>query len=136
MRRNERLIVLQMSDDTTVAGAVMLDTPDVDTSLFRAYVEKLVVDPGQRRKGIAQRLMVALEKEALSRGETLIVSSTQSFIEKTGLTRCEMLSTTKEYVAEHMYPKLGFIEFGRTPQWTLSPLTGQRMYEIWLYKDL
>lgn len=57
-----------------VVGVVMLSMPFAETGPFRASVEKLLVDPEARGRGIAKVLMSELERVARERGRTLLVS--------------------------------------------------------------
>lgn len=60
-------------DGLHLMGVVMLSMPFSETGSFRGWVEKLLVSPKFRRRGGARALMGALEREALSRGKTLLV---------------------------------------------------------------
>ncbi|KAH8818865.1 hypothetical protein DL96DRAFT_1715146 [Flagelloscypha sp. PMI_526] len=75
------------------------------TGPFRSSVEKLIVSPRHRRKGIAKHLMSKLEQIALQQKRTLIV-----------------LDTTEGSPAENIYPRLGYTEFGRIPLYGISPV--------------
>jgi GNAT superfamily N-acetyltransferase len=52
----------------------MLYMPVTETGPFRSEVEKLMVSPNHRFKGIARRLMAKLEDEAKARDRWLVVS--------------------------------------------------------------
>lgn len=81
-----RLIFVLLRDDSPdmipgagpkgpeVVGVVMLAMPSSETSPFRAEVEKLLVHGSWRGRGGARRLMEVLEREALHRGKTTLVS--------------------------------------------------------------
>jgi ribosomal protein S18 acetylase RimI-like enzyme len=56
-----------------LCGLVELGTPEAETGPFRGDVELLMVSPHHRRKGIAKKLMVALEECARQKGRTLLV---------------------------------------------------------------
>lgn len=58
-----------------VTGVVMLWKPEAETGPFRAMVEKLLVSPDWRRKGVGRALMKDLEDVALEKGKTLLVCS-------------------------------------------------------------
>lgn len=66
-------------DGLHLMGVVMLAMPYSETGSFRGWVEKLLVSPKFRRRGGARALIGALEKEALSRGKTLLVCSFLAF---------------------------------------------------------
>jgi GNAT superfamily N-acetyltransferase len=75
----ERYIILQLAPDPTtgeeeVAGVVMLAAPYNETGVFRGNVEKLLVCPHHRRKGIAGAIMTKLEEVAKEKNKLLLVS--------------------------------------------------------------
>lgn len=57
-----------------VMGVVMLLMPPSETGPFRCVVEKLLIHKSFRGRGGARALIDALEKEASSRGRTMLVS--------------------------------------------------------------
>ena len=57
-----------------LAGYVMLAMPESETGPFRGGVEKLLVSPRWREKGVARRVMVMLEELAKKEGRGLLVS--------------------------------------------------------------
>jgi ribosomal protein S18 acetylase RimI-like enzyme len=71
-----RDIILQFSDDSEdeLVGYVSLWMPPSETGPFRGAVEKLLVSPRWRYKGIARRLMARLEGVATEKGRGLLVS--------------------------------------------------------------
>ena len=77
-----RVIIMQMTAHPAigkeeVAGYVMLGTPFSQTGPFRGAVEKLLVPPQHRRKGIARLLMAKLEQIAIEKGRTLLVGASK-----------------------------------------------------------
>jgi len=73
-----RHIIIQLArnpvtGDEELAGYVMLAMPWSETGPFRGSVEKLLVDPAWRKKGVARRLMEVLEQVAKKEGRTLLV---------------------------------------------------------------
>ena len=73
-----RKIIIQMAPNTAtgkpeLAGYVMLLMPVTETGPFRGIVEKLLVSPEHRRKGIAKRVMMRLEEVAREENRTLLV---------------------------------------------------------------
>jgi GNAT superfamily N-acetyltransferase len=75
----ERYIVMQLAPNPTtgeeeVAGIVMLAAPFNETGPFRGNVEKLLVCPQHRRKGIARIIMTKLDEVAKEKGKLLLVS--------------------------------------------------------------
>jgi GNAT superfamily N-acetyltransferase len=74
-----RHIIMQTAANTStgeeeVVGVVMLDKPQSQTVPHTAWIEKLLVLPEWRRKGITKRMMVRLEEVARKEGRTLLVS--------------------------------------------------------------
>lgn len=67
---------------TNLVGIVMLDMPPSETSSFRAVVEKLLIHPSYRARGGATALVDALEREAIKRGRTMLVSGCFFFLFK------------------------------------------------------
>lgn len=63
-----------------VMGVVMLSLPPSETIPFRCNVEKLLIHKNFRGRGGGRALMDALEKEASSRGKTMLVSLTRPSI--------------------------------------------------------
>ncbi|KAH7313126.1 acetyltransferase, partial [Rhexocercosporidium sp. MPI-PUGE-AT-0058] len=102
-----------------VAGYVMLDMPESETGPFRGGVEKLLVSPRWRERGIARSVMGVLEEIAVKEGRKLL-----------------MLGTTKRSPAEMIYPKLGYVKIGEIPGNELSPVDGSLKDEVLFYKDL
>jgi ribosomal protein S18 acetylase RimI-like enzyme len=74
-----RKIIMQMAPNPNtgepeLAGCVMLHMPETETGPFRGTVEKLLVSPEHRQKGIAKRMMEKLEEVAREEKRTLLVS--------------------------------------------------------------
>jgi GNAT superfamily N-acetyltransferase len=80
-----RVIIMQMLPSSdghaeALAGFVTLDMGlATETGPFRAAVEKLLVDPRFRRRGIAKRMMENLEEVARGKGLTMLVGPCQPF---------------------------------------------------------
>lgn len=94
-----------------VTGVVMLRKPEAETGPFRGMVEKLLVSPDWRRKGVGRALMKGLEDVARERGKTLLVCSDV----KPGDGDAEgpwsqMLDTETGSLAENFYPGLGYVK--------------------------
>lgn len=73
-----RVIVMQLipNDETgneELAGYVALSMPETETGPFRGEVEKLLVSPDHREKGVAKAVMKKLEEVAKEKGRTLLV---------------------------------------------------------------
>lgn len=100
-------------------GYVCLMMPASETGPFRGEVNKLMVSPRHRRKGVARRVMEKLEEVGRERGRTLLI-----------------LDTTIGLPAEQVYPKLGWKEWGVLPNYGISPEDGRLVDERFFYKDL
>ncbi|NBN64723.1 GNAT family N-acetyltransferase [Pannonibacter tanglangensis] len=102
-----------------VAGTVQLacDTPANQPQ--RADVRKLLVHPRFRRRGLARRLMQAVELQARARNRTLLT-----------------LDTRTGDAGEQLYLDLGYQVLGRIPAYALDPR--QQRFEdcTFLYKHL
>jgi ribosomal protein S18 acetylase RimI-like enzyme len=74
---NNKVMFMQMaiseSGHEELAGYVALGSQATETGPFRGSVQKLLVSPRYRRRGIAKRLMSKLEEVARVRGTTLLV---------------------------------------------------------------
>lgn len=75
---SQAIIVQQATNEAgeeELAGVVVLSyaNPVAETGPFRGEVEKLLVSPRYRRRGVARRLMAKLEEVAKEEGRTLLV---------------------------------------------------------------
>ncbi|KAK7212827.1 hypothetical protein V2G26_020005 [Clonostachys chloroleuca] len=104
----------------TLCGVVDLGLPVADTGPFRADVEMLMVSPHHRRKGIAKKLLFALESYAEEKERTLLQLSTDA-----GST-----------AAAHVYPAMGYTKFGTVPDYGIKPDTAKLVAGEYFYKDL
>lgn len=94
----------------TLCGVVDLGLPVADTGPFRADVEMLMVSPHHRRKGIAKKLLFALESYAEEKERTLLVNlGIIKFFGGRSLTDLKQLSTDAgSTAAAHVYPAMGY----------------------------
>lgn len=100
-------------------GVVMLAYPFAETGPMRSQLEKLCVSPKHRSRGIARRLLAAVEQKAKEVGRT-----------------CISLSTEVGSPAEVIYPKLGFKKLGVIERWGISPEDRRLTDEVFFYKHL
>ncbi|RMY74517.1 hypothetical protein D0864_10003 [Hortaea werneckii] len=107
------------STQSEVAGFVSLDMPFSETGPFRGMVEKMLVSPRHRYKGVARRVMAELESVAIERGRTVL-----------------FLDTVIGSGAELVYPKLGYKLVGVIPKYGIHPTTRKLVDEMFFYKDL
>jgi GNAT superfamily N-acetyltransferase len=89
--------------DGVLAGTVTLALASPQNQPHRADVAKLLVHPNARRYGMARRLMGRLEQEAALVGRTLLT-----------------LDTRAGDRAEQLYRSMGWIEYGRIPDYALT----------------
>lgn len=64
----------QPGETARVAGVCMLSTPMSETGPHRGFVEKFMVDPVFRGKGVGSRIMRMTEKVAEEKRAWLLVS--------------------------------------------------------------
>ena len=78
VEKGHRDIILQFTDDseTDLMGYVCLYMPPTETGPFRSEVEKLMVSPKHRYKGVSKRVMAKLEEIAKEKDRGLIVCHT------------------------------------------------------------
>ncbi|KAJ7510841.1 acetyltransferase [Mycena galericulata] len=118
-----RFIVMAFAEDSAgqkqLAGYAMLFRPLTQTGPFRGTIEKLLVSPNFRRRGIARKVMQKLEDEAKAHGQTLL-----------------MVDTVTGSPAEMVYPKLGYILLGIVPKYGISPLDGSLHGGTFYWKQL
>jgi len=102
-----------------IAGTVMLDTDTPPNQAHRADVTKLLVHPDFRRRGLARRLMQALEAEAAARGRWLVT-----------------LDTRTGDSAEPLYRSLGYAVAGSLPYFCRATETERYDATTYMYKVL
>ncbi|MCR5868352.1 GNAT family N-acetyltransferase [Aquincola sp. J276] len=87
-----------------IVGTVQLVLDLPDNQPHRADVAKMLVHRGARRQGVAQRLMEALEQQALAEGRDVLV-----------------LDTVTGGDAERLYRRAGWQAVGSVPRYALMP---------------
>lgn len=105
-------------DKGAIAGVVMLALAPQDNGGHRAEVAKLMVHPDHRRKGLARRLMAAIDGLALSLDRWLLV-----------------LDTVTGDRAETLYPTCGYRKVGIIPDYACGS-HGNLDATTVFYKDL
>ena len=122
VEKGHTAIILQFAspdNEDELAGYVCLMMPFAETGPFRGYVNKLMVSPRHRRKGVARQVMECLEAVAREKERFLL-----------------MLDTTVGLPAEKVYPRLGYTSYGVAPKYGISPKDGSLVDERMFYKDL
>ncbi|WP_160011006.1 GNAT family N-acetyltransferase [Rhizobium sp. 18055] len=93
--------------DGSIVGTVQIGAAQSPNQPHRADLKKLLVHSAARGKGLARLLMQAAEREAASRGKTILV-----------------LDTATGSDAEAIYPRLGWERVGVIPDYALWPQGG------------
>ncbi len=96
-------ILLAAWDNASLVGTVMLEFASSPNQPHRAEVQKLLVHPVARRRGVARALMVRAEVEARRAGRSLLT-----------------LDTRAGDAAETLYRAMGWHEAGRIPGFALN----------------
>lgn len=100
-RGEKRLLVARVAGK--IAGTVQLVVEQPANGIHRGDVVKLMVHPDGRRKGLARKLMTAVEALACEEGKTLLV-----------------LDTVTGSPAQTLYENLGFTLSGTIPHYAMS----------------
>lgn len=102
---NGRRAVLVAEDSGgRLLGTVQLVLALPENQLHRAELAKMLVHPHARRRGVARRLMAAIESTARDEGRTLLV-----------------LDTVTGSAAEALYARAGWQRVGEIPGYALMP---------------
>ena len=105
--------------DGVLSGTVMLDLATPPNQPHRAEVQKLLVHPDARRRGLARALMERAELEAARTGRSLLT-----------------LDTRADDFAEGLYRGLGWTEAGRIPGYALNADRTTAHVTVLFYKNL
>ncbi|SFF00285.1 Acetyltransferase (GNAT) domain-containing protein [Paenibacillus algorifonticola] len=101
-----------------IVGTVQLQLAQKQNASHRAEIAKMMVQPQQRRKGIARLLMQEAEERAVVEGRSLLV-----------------LDTLEGAPSNILYQSLGFIEAGRIPKFARSG-DGSLYATVLYYKEI
>ncbi|RZT94970.1 GNAT family N-acetyltransferase [Rivibacter subsaxonicus] len=102
--RGERVLLVAEDGDGRIVGTVQLITALPDNQPHRADVAKMLVRRSARRRGVAQRLMAALDAAAREEGKSVLV-----------------LDTVTGGDAERLYQRAGWQRVGTVPNYALMP---------------
>jgi len=97
--RGTRILLVAVDDDQAI-GSVQLGLATKPNALHRGEVQKLIVHPDARRRGLGRALMERIEEAARRRGRTLLV-----------------LDTKRGDDAERLYPSMGWSRSGVIPHY-------------------
>jgi GNAT superfamily N-acetyltransferase len=115
----DHALLLVARHDGRLSGTVMLGLDTPPNQPHRADVKKLLVHGRARRHGLARKLILAAEAEALSLGRTLLT-----------------LDTRHGDKAEQLYLSLGYRLIGIVPRYSLPPWGGLADDCAFYYKEL
>jgi GNAT superfamily N-acetyltransferase len=118
VKRGERVLLVAEDNAGKIVGTVQVITSQPENQPHRADVAKLLVHRRARGRGVAQRLMTALEDAARAHGKNVLV-----------------LDTVTGGTAERLYERLGWQRVGVVPQYALMP-TGELCSTTIFYKHL
>lgn len=104
VRRGERVLLVAEDGGGRIVGTVQLVTAMPDNQPHRADVAKMLVLRSARRRGIAQRLLAAVDAAARDAGRTVLV-----------------LDTVTGGDAERLYARAGWQRVGTVPNYALMP---------------
>jgi GNAT superfamily N-acetyltransferase len=116
--RGERVLLVAEDGEGRLVGTVQMITAMPDNQPHRADIAKMLVHRRARRRGIAQRLMAAIDAEARAEGRTVLV-----------------LDTVTGGDAERLYERAGWQRVGVIPQYALMP-DGRFCSTTYFYKQL
>ena len=102
--RNERVLLVAEDREGRIVGTVQLIMSMPDNQPHRGDVAKMLVHRKARRRGIAQRLMAAIDDAAREEGKTVLV-----------------LDTVTGGDAERLYERTGWQRVGVIPKYALMP---------------
>ena len=102
--RGERALLVAENGDGCIVGTVQLMLALPENQSHRADVAKMLVHRRARRRGIAHRLMQAVDATAREEGKTLLV-----------------LDTVTGGDAERLYARAGWQRVGQIPHYALMP---------------
>ncbi|AOZ10438.1 GNAT family N-acetyltransferase [Cupriavidus malaysiensis] len=102
--RGERILLVAEDAQGEILGTVQLITAQPENQPHRADVAKMLVCRRARRRGVARRLMAALDAAARAAGKSVLV-----------------LDTVTGGDAERLYERAGWLRVGTVPNYALMP---------------
>lgn len=116
--RGERVLLVAEDRQGNIFGTVQMIMSMPDNQPHRADIAKMLVHRKGRRRGVAQRLMAALDDAAREEGKTVLV-----------------LDTVTGGDAERLYERAGWQRVGVVPKYALMP-NGEFCATTFFYKQL
>ncbi len=102
--RGERALLIAEDGSGDIVGTVQVILAQPENQPHRADVAKMLVHRKARRRGVAQRLMRAVENAAREEGKSVLV-----------------LDTVTDGDAERLYQRAGWQRVGVVPKYALMP---------------
>ena len=102
--RGERVLLVAQDGAQNIIGTVQMIVSMPDNQPHRGDIAKMLVLRSRRRRGVAQRLMAALDDVARDEGKTVLV-----------------LDTVTGGAAERLYERAGWQRVGVVPKYALMP---------------
>lgn len=116
--RNERVLLVAEDGEGQIIGTVQMIVSQPDNQPHRADIAKMLVHRKARRRGIAKRLMTAIDDAARAEGKSVLV-----------------LDTVTGGDAERLYERSGWQRAGEVPKYALMP-DGELCGTTFFYKHL
>ncbi len=116
--RGERVLLIAEDQGGQIVGTVQMIMALPDNQPHRGDIAKMLVHRKARRRGIALRLMTALDEAAREEGKTVLV-----------------LDTVTGGDAERLYERVGWQRVGVIPKYALMP-DGEYCSTTFFYKHL
>ena len=116
--RHERVLLVSEDRDGQILGTVQMLVSQPDNQPHRGDIAKMLVHRKARRRGIAQRLIAAIDAVAREEGKAVLV-----------------LDTVTGGDAERLYERAGWQRVGNVPKYALMP-NGQFCSTTFFYKHL
>jgi len=116
--RKERVLLIAENSGGRILGTVQMIVSQPDNQPHRADIAKMLVHRDARRRGVAQRLMAAIDAAARAEGKSVLV-----------------LDTVTGGEAERLYARAGWQRVGTIPKYALMP-DGEFCGTTLFYKDL
>jgi GNAT superfamily N-acetyltransferase len=116
--RGERVLLVAEDGEGRIIGTVQLIMATPDNQPHRGDIAKMLVHRKARGRGVARRLMAAIEDEARKEGRTVL-----------------LLDTVTGSAAERLYERAGWQRVGVVPKYALMP-TGEFCATTFFFKHL
>ena len=116
--RHERVLLVAEDHEGEIVGTVQMIVSQPDNQPHRGDIAKMLVHRKARRRGIAQRLIAAIDDVAREEGKSVLV-----------------LDTVTGGDAERLYERAGWQRVGNVPKYALMP-NGEFCSTTYFYKHL